>query len=269
LLMIFIALAPIFVSFGMFNATKPFFDKWMGLLVGMALQMVLVFTFLAFVWQINVKPIADGLSALVLPVETVSEDKNFRTPWSYCTLCDFKMLDVQGNTTTSFAAMSTMQCTTPQKPIVLSSALMPQNNQATNTLFTFATTILLALLILAYIVDALLSSIPTLAQMLTMGFGTGGGVYVPQMMGGNNERGGVPELNMPGSTIVNRAEQGFQRGFAGGMNATKARAAKSSGADGVVGGIKEGLKGASEGVLSGAIEGTLGFLMNPQGSHRK
>lgn len=216
-----LTLAPFFLSFGLFTQTKPFFDKWLGYLASMALQMVLVFAFLAFIVSIDVKHISGSLVSIIVPVEDVKETTSLRLPWRYCTLCEFKVIntdtgaEIPESEFEEFIGKGEMQCReNPGRPIRVFDATAPDpgkapNRQIQNALLKFAATGLLSLLILAYIIDALLRYIPALAQYLASGMGA---PYTPQLAGGESVRS-IPTMEMPMGDVIDRFGDNYARGY--------------------------------------------------------
>ena len=238
-----LTLAPFFLSFYLFMATRPYFDKWLGYLVSFAMQIMIVFAFLTFVVSIDVKNLSSSLVDLVVPVQESPETTSLRFNWKYCTLCEFEVVETQADGSEKvippeqykgFLGNGKMRCKTftnattgqsEKRPIRVMSGVAPNTDMASkdttiqNALLKFTGTALLSLLVLAYIVDALLMYAPSLAQLLA---GAMGGTYAPQLGGGYNKRG-ITTMDIPGlqatgqgneyTGVLGSFERGFDRGF--------------------------------------------------------
>jgi len=278
-------LSPFFLSFYMFQQTRPFFDKWVGYLVSFALQMVLVFAFLTFIISMKVDNIATGLADIVVPVQETQETTSFRFPWQYCTLCKFDVVNkdtkaiMTDQQSAEFISKGTLQCkknadggTANYTPIKILDATAPEagdapDKQVMSTLLKFTFTGLISLLILAYIVDGILGIIPQLAQKLA---GGAGATYAPQLAGGPTAGGGSG-AGIPGEGFLSS----FGRGFRYGYNNTEGNSLSRS-ATGVVNGMKMMVGGvteidpranAAQQEQDPGLAGTFKrFLINPHGS---
>lgn len=209
-----LSLAPFFLSFYMFKQTRAFFDKWIGYLASFALQIVILFAFLGFALSINTTSLTGSLTQIVMKTDQTFEGGSFRAPWSYCTVCDFEVVDqygipVQPNEYERFLSTGKLRCKTPQKPITLDTAASP-NAQQTNALIKFAGTGLIALLVLAYVLESVIAYAGALSQ--TLASSLGGATYAPQLTGGQTV-GGRPGVDMPGDGLYKDFEAGFDRGY--------------------------------------------------------
>lgn len=244
-------LSPIFLCFGLFRQTKPFFDKFLAYLASFTLQMVIVFAFLAFVVSIPVQNITGSITGIIVPNKEIRETTAFRFPWQYCTLCKFEMVDKDGNVVpedskTSSATLingGKLQCKTPQETINVFDTTSPNTGKAPdkelqNELIKFAATGLLSLFILAYVVDTVLRYAPSIAQALAGGMGA---TYAPQLGGGFSPRG-IATTNMPGSKFIDTFEHGFSDGYMDAMQ---------KGTFGTPGAVVAGFKEASQRMLFG------------------
>ncbi len=220
-----LTLAPIFLSFFLFKQTRSFFDKWIGYMVSFALQIVILFAFLSFILSIDVSNVSNSFTSIIIKNTEVKETTAFRAPWDYCTLCDFKVVDANGqdipdNKTGEFLSKGKLVCKdqTNPKPIGVLSTMTPsQNGGAPNTsqqstVLRFAGSGLISLMVLAYIIEALLGSISGLAQAVAGGFG--GATYAPQL-GGAGSAGantGRASVDVPGIGLYDDFEAGLTRG---------------------------------------------------------
>lgn len=272
-----LTLAPIFLSMSLFKATSNFFDKWVGYLASFALQMILVFAFLSFVVSIDFKNMSSGLTDIVVPQQETTETTSYRLPWKYCTLCDFKVVDretgadmAEGDS--NFISKGKLQCKdSPPKPISVLSATAPSSASGTpdkkviSTLLTFASTGLLSLLVLAFIVDGVLAIIPQLAQKLA---GGAGAPYAPQM-GGGDPRGGSSVVHLPGEDMIGSFGRGFQSGYtdAGGNAIGRTAEGMRRGmALMITGKTEDGRESPQDPGLAGTLRK---FLINPHGDRQE
>ena len=262
-----LTLAPFFLSFYLFQSTRPFFERWIGYLISFSLQMVLVFSFLSFVLSIDIRHISDSLPGIVMYNADAKETTAYRLPWQYCTLCKFKVVSkdnpngepMKANDP-NFISKGKMVCAdNPPKPIEIGDELspipkkdssgqligknggpvsetnpqayeMPSNSTALNNLFTFATKGLMSLFVLAYLVDALLTYSAAIAQILA----SAGAAYAPQLGGGFSR---AAKFDVPGIEIIESAEKRFTAAYSKENNAISATSA--------------GLKKAFEGMVLG------------------
>lgn len=228
-----LTLAPIFLSLSLFKATSNFFDKWVGYLASFSLQMILVFAFLSFVVSMDFKNMSSGLSDIVVPQQETTETTSFRLPWKYCTLCEFQVVDRTSGTVlaegdANFISNGKLQCKdNPPKPISVLTTTSPKegstpDKKVLGTLLKFASTGLLSLLVLAFIVDGVLAIIPQLAQKLA---GGAGAPYAPQM-GGGDPRGGSAVVHIPGESMLESFGRGFNTGYSMAGGSTVGRTAE-------------------------------------------
>jgi hypothetical protein len=271
-----LTISPFFLSFYLFKQTRPFFDKWLGYLVSFALQMVILFSFLGFILSIDVKHISGSLTDIIMPVQENVTSTTMRMPWQYCTICEFKVLDAEGNTISpDDYAKDTIKegrlaCKdNPPKPIrALAAAAAPTEatggtsdlEEVQSALIKFAVTGLLSLLVLAYVVEYLLNYVGMLAQVLAGGMGA---TYAPQLGGGESIPGRLV-MDMPGGESINSFERGFTSEYAKNMNNTTF----GSMAEGVKEGMKRMVLGGNrneDGLTNdpGLVDSFSNFMLNP------
>lgn len=254
-----LVMSPIFLGFALFRQTQPLFEKWVGYMASFALQVILLFAFLSFILSIDVKHISSSLPDVIRHVENPQETTSIRMPWEYCTLCEFKVVDKTDHTTeitnsADFISKGELKCNTPLKTIKVLEAAAPGNTpnaaanqqQVLNTLMSFATVGLMSLLILAYVVETLLTLLPSIAQKLAGGFG--GATYAPQIGGGMDPYGRTT-IGMPGESLI---DQTFGRD---GQNASigtfgRGLASESNSVSGTVKGVRESIRGLVTGQTS-------------------
>lgn len=240
-----LTLAPVFLSFYLFKLTRPFFDKWMGYLISFSLQMVILFAFLGFILSIDVRHVTSSLTGIIMPVEQTIEATSGRMPWSYCTVCDFQVVDKDGAPypddqygAGDAITEGRLVCKdNPPKPITADTMSAPAKDLQ-NSLLKFASVALLSLLVLAYLVEWLLNYVAAMAQLLAGGFAQ----YAP-IMGGGQTWNASPTMDVPGGDLANTWERGFQDGYIHNMGATS------------IGATAEGFKKASERMVMGGDMG--------------
>ena len=260
-----LTLSPIFLSMSLFRQTRPSFDKYLGYLVSFAMQIVIVFSFLAFVLSMNVSSITDSIVDLVVPVQETPTTSAMRWPWQYCTLCKFKIVDQNGaekdlSTTPIDLNNDRAVCRNPnsQNPsdrfTILQTVTPATETSDVNILMQFTGTAIISLLILAYIVDRILDYAPAFAWRLASGLS--GGIYTPQIGGG----GGVTKVTFGPLELMETTGEGFVRGFSAGSNSLS----------GVAGGVREATgsfffgHGRGPGADEGLVNSFMRFFIDPQ-----
>lgn len=318
-----LTLAPFFLSFYLFKQTRSFFDKWIGYLVSFALQIVILFAFLAFILSVNNseqyldannngrydgpemyydknlngqydvgEPFHDkngngvrdtsgetfvdlnlngirdtGIGAditqIVMPNATAKEGGSFRMPWEYCTMCDFEVYDPRTGvkvpqdlyprmiTTGKLRCIDHRSDPDPKPkdmdeggrvPLAPDTSASP-NKDKINALMQFAGAGLMALIVMAYVLESLLTYAAALAQ--TLASSLGGATYAPQLGGGANI-GHRPTVGMPGDGMIADFEKGMDRGFA----TNKFKGGEATGRDGISRSI-EGVRSGFAQMLGG------------------
>ncbi len=225
--------APFFLTFALFNVTRNFFDRWLGYLVSFSLQVVILFAFLGFVLSINVSNVSKGVTNIIMFDQKTYETTTMRLPWHYCTICDFEVVGPDGNVYddssgqgygVNMISSGALRCKTPKTALNMATAVAPPSNTTTaNTalgaaktqsvqraLLKFATGGLLSLLVLAYVLEYILSYVPALALLLAGGLNA---TYSPQL-GGPDPMGQKLAVDMPGGKLIDTFEQGFTDGYA-------------------------------------------------------
>lgn len=293
-----LAVAPFFLCFFMFQATRQYFDKWLGYLVSFSLQMVVVFAFLTFIVTIDVKNSSKGLPDIIKPVQETQETTSLRLPWQYCTLCDFELIDKDGNVVPqasyeNFIGKGTLRCkanpnydansTNPSNrvnytPIRALNSLVPNpgenapDKNVQNTLMKFAGTSLLSLLVLAYIIDGILRFVPYFAQKIAGGIAP----YAPQL-GGGTSPSNVNTVDIPGLRSEGGEYRGvlgsFERGFNAGFTRTPGKDQGSDSISRTGRGLSEAfstmVSGRGTDSDPGLIGGMARWFSNPLGTARE
>lgn len=229
-----LTLSPIFISFFLFKTTRSFFDKWIGYMASFAIQVVMLFAFLAFILSIPAQSLTSNLTDIIMYKEQINETTSFRFPWEYCTFCDFKIVDKTNpgveltDKSPDFISNGRLQCREPKTAITATFAISPKpGSKELGSLLVLAGNGILALIVLAFIVEMLLGMLPGLAQTLARGLGA---TYAPPLGG----------QNLPGEPQITD----FGRGFTHGMGVYDAKGnlnMTGNGPTSLIKGIKDGL----------------------------
>ncbi len=250
-----IVLSPIFVCFYLFKPTQTFFNKWLAYMVSMVLQIVLLFAFLTFVLSLPVSRMTEDITNIIMYNSQAAESDGFRMPWKYCTLCDFTVVDRDGGgpitaSDPNYIERAQLQCTEyaagsigpngevtddeGRRPISVTFAASPQVDGQLGALLTLLGNGILALIVLAIMVDRVLNMIPMLAQRLA---GSLGASYAPQMGGGDG--------------IVVAPGESLARDFGQGVRRTLQEAPAGGGITGTLEGVRSGITGMATGRYRG------------------
>lgn len=280
-------ISPIYLSFGLFRQTRPFFDKYIGYLASFSLQMIFVFTFLAFVLSLPLSHVSSSLMSVIVYQKTTYEGNTWRWPWEYCSICQFDIYDINGTPATTTddlgplpadtkinSARHRLQCKIPIKALEPLALFSPQpdgsgenpvaaNQKLQNQLMDFAMYGLLGLLVLALVIDRLLTLIPLYAQRLAAGMGAR---YAPQIGGGGGL--GAQSVRLPFESSLTGFADSFQKGYTYGESVAEGepRTVPRDGISALAAGITEGTKGVVSGSQNdpGLLGGVMRFLINPQ-----
>jgi hypothetical protein len=189
----------------------------------------------------------------------------------YCTVCKFDIIDKNGEVVTNryepgtIIEGGTLRCKTPKEPITIFTGVAPTeadkpDAKVQSALIQFAATGLLSLLVLAYLIEYLLTYVPALGAFLAGGMGA---PYAPQLGGGSTGGNQRVSMDMPGGEVLNTMEDGFSRGFTKDMDKTSAyslyQGTKEAMGDMVLGG-RGGANAAND---PGLITSFTNFLLNP------
>ncbi len=284
--------SPIYLSFGLFKQTRPMFDKYLGYLASFSLQMVFVFTFLAFVLSLPLSHVFGSLTNVIVYQKTTYEGNTWRMPWEYCSICDFDIYEIVDPADPSRdilitdpnvkinSAKNRLKCKEPIKALEPLALISPQpdgsgenpvaaGQRLQNKLMDFAMYGLLGLLVLALVIDKLLTLIPFLAQNLA---GYMGASYAP-MLGGpaKDTRGGNimgrEAIELPFESNIRAFSDGFHGGFTRGVPDAQGNVTPPSNTiSGLASGLSEGSKALVAGTNRdpGMVGGLVRFLANPQ-----
>lgn len=188
-----ITLSPIYVSFGLFKATRALFDKWLQYLISFSFQMVIVFAFLGMVFSIAKKSADDmkSYTDLVKPYDQEFKFNNIAIPFKFCGICELNKTAVKGKPT----------CKSDK-------ALAPGEMVKNENLLEFASVKVIAMVILFYILDIMMDFVPQMAVHLA------GPKYAGRLGGGQGAEEG--NLTLPGENKINeligKAVQGYKTG---------------------------------------------------------
>lgn len=159
-IMFLITLAPLYFGFALFNTTKTLFDKWVGMLLGFAMQIFIVFAFIATMLSLPFDDKIKGILDSVKPYDKIVYHDGQRLDYNnWCTLC------APASDTASIK--ESIGCT--------GTAITPTNMAVggSQEMVKYMTKELLSLAILAYIASQVLSLAPRLATSIG-----GGGVGI-------------------------------------------------------------------------------------------
>lgn len=284
--------SPIYLTFGLFRQTRPFFDKFLGYLASFSLQMIFVFTFLAFVLSLPLSHVSSSLLSIIVYQKTTYEGNTWRFPWEYCSICDFNIYQIVDPADPSQdilldpsvkinSAKHRLKCKEPFKALEPLALVSPQpdgsganpvaaNQALQNKLMDFAMYGLLGLLVLALVIDRLLSLIPFLAQTLAGGMGAS---YAPMLGGGRDASGrgtmGREAVDLPFESTIRSVGDGFHSGFTRGVPDENGQ--YTSPPSNTISGMASGVTEASKALVAGTnrdpgmVGGLVRFLVNPQG----
>ena len=269
-----LTLAPFFLSFYLFKSTRPFFEKWIGYLISMTLQMVIVFAFLAFILTIDVKHISDSLPNIIMySDQNKPETTSFRFPWDYCTLCRFKVVDRNPDGTASNTPFSgnsaeliskgMMVCVldkdgkkvpigpgdelSPVKKLgpdnktpLLKDPTKPADEKnyvyemPSSTNMNNLFSFATKGLLSLFVLAFLVDALLSYTASLAQMLASAGAMYTPQLGGGYAR---YPVMDVPGSTLIENAGEKFREGYQMGSNTIEA--------------TSQGLKDSFEGMVMG------------------
>lgn len=165
--MFLLTLAPIFLSLGMFQATKGFFQSWLQLIVGFSVQVFIMFAFLAVALSLLTKSQFGNYNTLVMNwgQEYIHDSVRFGGAQPdpgegfFCTLCyiDPDTLDIGFD--------SQVKCQEPKKPVP------PTALYSDKGIVEMLSIKIFALALIAYLFEAILNLAPSIAQSLSQGVG--------------------------------------------------------------------------------------------------
>lgn len=236
-----IVLAPIFLTFAFWRPTRQYFDKWLGHLAAMALQMVIIFAFIAFVLSMDVSSVAKDLMNLVVPNKTAVESPGIKWPWQLCTICEFTVTKSTGTGTS--VPIDTAKCNEdPGKPIDPAALMGPSHSGTRDTLLKLASKTLLTLLVLSYVVSALLDTVPVMARMIA----SAGNVTSPALAAKQDPVTGAQNL-LPAEKAFDSFQKAFEdRLSKGGNPVTAYSEAFTDASKALMVGTRDGGKGLTQ-----------------------
>lgn len=181
--MFLLTMAPIFLALGLFRITHGFFVSWLSLLVGFAVQVFIMFAFLAVAVGLFAKSqFADYQDLVMEWGQQYSHDAlKFGVPAPngtqgfFCTLCkiDPTSLDI------SFEAGAGPKCATPK------TAIPPTALYSDQSIVEMLGIKIFMLALIAYLFESILNLAPQVATQLSRGIGMmGTGQSPPISMGG-------------------------------------------------------------------------------------
>lgn len=234
-----IVLAPIFLSFYFWRQTQEYFASWVGHLASFALQLLIIFSFIAFILSIDFKSIGKDLLDLVVPYNQSVETSGIRWPWKVCTICEFTVTDANGNATggTQSVPGGSVKCKdNPGKPIPPSSLAGPGNSSGGggmgSTLLKLTAKTIITLVVLIYALTALMELVPSLAARIA----SAGAIAVNPLVGQTMPLPGEQALQTFEKQFMERMSQGGNPVTAWSESFTQASGALMTGARNASGG---------------------------------
>ena len=82
-------LAPMFICFALFQATRFLFDQWLKYLTSFSLQMVIVFGFLAILQMVPLGDFFKEMLSLLRQTDTTMGGTNVAIPGNFCSVCPY------------------------------------------------------------------------------------------------------------------------------------------------------------------------------------
>lgn len=215
-IMFLCAIAPVFLSFALFQFTRSLFDEWVSYLMGFALQVLVVLAFISMIVSLPIQTIFSSLYDLVAPVKSTLNQSNSRLPMKgWCTFCK----------STSSSASGSRTCDNSIYPGQNSDALQPSEQAKDVDFIGFSTTVLVFLLVLSRILEATIRVAPQVAsglssvsysQKLSSG-------STPSIFGGGKKASKAPSGTQKARSATS---QSSAQAAAGGKNPTAALVAQ-------------------------------------------
>lgn len=204
-------ISPIFFALALFKTTAPAFEKWVQYMISFALQMIIVFAFLSMIEIIAFGSFFSSLLDLVQPVPESQKSSILLgnggfttllsgTPLYKCGICEYHM---------GFSDAYQMEVPLCDIPAEGQEAkIIPFGNlPAKSDFWWMLVTRLMALGILAVLMNEFMASVPEIAKQLT------GTAYAPRL-GGSGARGlqGF-DLKFAGQGTVDAFVKGLEKGY--------------------------------------------------------
>ncbi len=178
-IMFLTTLAPLFFGFALFKFTRSYFEKWLSYLIAFAVQIFIVFSFIAVVLSLPWEAKLKGVVNVVQPYNKVAFHDGQRMDFdNWCTLCASNAL---GSVT--------------QPDTCRGNGISPTNVQVGGVggFINWVGKELIILAVMAYLVETILKAAPDVAKYLT---------NVPYAPGFNGKLPGVDRLGTAGSAAL-------------------------------------------------------------------
>jgi hypothetical protein len=202
-IMFLTTLAPLFFGFALFKFTRSYFEKWLSYLIAFAVQIFIVFSFIAVVLSLPFEAKLKGVTDIIQPYDKVAFHDGQRMDFNnWCTIC---------------ASTAIGSVTQPDQ--CRGNAISPTNVQVGGVggFINWVGKELIILAVMAYLVETMLKAAPDVAKYLT---------NVPYAPGFNGKLPGIDRLSTAGSAGL-RAFRDTKTGAIGGAGSAIKDAASS------------------------------------------
>jgi type IV secretory pathway VirB6-like protein len=277
-------LSPIFLSFSLFKQTRAWFDKWLGYLASFALQVVIIFAFIAMVLSMNPTSLLTSISQLVVERQETRQTSGWRWPWEYCTLCKFEVIEngtvddagtVTGGSVKTLGegvninpATDRLRCKAGNESYAIDQSITPNGEgggvsaEEVNALFQLTSSVIISLIILAYVIDQMLFYVPSIAWRLASSMSSG--VYAPQVVGGNDIYSQSTAVNAGPLELMQSTGDGFMNRFIASTRDTQGNTRWNTD---TISATVAGVEGASAGLGNALTNNFVQFFINPTRSN--
>ena len=153
-------LSPLFISFALFQVTRPLFEQWLKYLTSFSLQMVIVFGFLAI---LNMLPVGDffrEILGLLKQDTATTQGTNSAVPRYTCSLCNYT---INPALVLGQSATPPISCIVGAGAGVIPMAQLFTSQELIQTIVSQA----VALWIIGYVMQDFMRKAPELANKLT------------------------------------------------------------------------------------------------------
>ena len=155
-IMFLTTLSPLFFAFALFQFTRSYFEKWILYLTSFAMQIFIVFSFIAIVINLPFGEKLDSISNIVVPYDKTAYQDGQRMNFdNWCTLC------IGGSDSFGNLSNATEACT--------GEGAAPTNLQVggLEEFIAFLGKEVFVLALMAYIVESVLKAAPEVSKVLT------------------------------------------------------------------------------------------------------
>lgn len=246
-------LAPIFLGFALFKVTFHLFEKWLQYMITFALQMVIVFAFIALVEMVSIGDFLSAVLNMIHPYDPLVHYAPIRKLFELCSICEYtwatnpKGLEIPVCLDTDAQEAGTQIKVIPLLQLVEHIEFI-----------TLIVTKIIALLILGYAMEAFLRNVPEVAKQLS------GPFYAPRVggMSAANIGTAATAIHMPGTATAQAIKTGMIEGFVSSGGLTPAKLF------GAISGAKRALVKAPAQEAMAELAQTVGIYQNREGKTR-